>query len=56
MSRIDVNRTVAVGVGVLFEPPGDVGLEVRLVALGIERRSTALGRCEGDLRPGVLEA
>jgi len=38
---------LSVGVGVLFEPPGDVGLEVRFVALGIERRTTALGGSEG---------
>jgi hypothetical protein len=37
---VDLNRTVAVGVGILFEPPDDVGLEVRLIALGIEQRAS----------------
>jgi len=46
---------LSVGVGVLFKPPGDVGLEARLVALGIERRAAALRRCEGDLSAGVFE-
>jgi len=31
------------GVGILLEPTGDVGLRVRLVALGIQRRAPALG-------------
>jgi hypothetical protein len=43
------------GVGILLESTRDVGLEVRLVALGIERRAPALGRCEGDLGAGILE-
>ena len=57
LDAIEARRPVqlSVGVGVLFEPPGDVGLEVRLVALGIERRPAALGRSEGDLGAGVLE-
>jgi hypothetical protein len=57
LDPIEARRPVqlGVGVGVLFEPPCDVGLEVRLVALGIERRAAALGRCEGDLGPSILE-
>jgi hypothetical protein len=57
LDAIEACRPVelSVGVGVLFEPPGDVGLEVRLVALGIERRAVALGRGEGDLGAGILE-
>jgi hypothetical protein len=46
---------LGVGVGILLEPPGDVGLKARFVALGIERRAPALGRCEGDLGAGILE-
>jgi Iron/manganese superoxide dismutases, alpha-hairpin domain len=41
--------------GILLEPTGDVGQKARLVALGIERRAPALGRCEGDLGAGILE-
>jgi hypothetical protein len=57
LDAIEARRPVqlSVGGGVLFEPSCDVGLEVWLVALGIERRVTALGRCEGDLGPGILE-
>jgi hypothetical protein len=57
LDAIEARRPVqlSVGVGVLFESPGDVGLEVRLVALRIERRATALGRGEGDLGPSILE-
>src|SRR5215472_13042888 len=40
---------------VLFELTGDVGLESRLVALGIKWRTAALGRCEGNLRARILE-
>jgi hypothetical protein len=43
------------GVGVLLEPAGEVGLEVRLVTFGVQRRPAALGRSEGDLGAGVLE-
>jgi hypothetical protein len=46
---------LGVGVDILLEPTGDVGLEGRLVALGIERRAPALGRCEGDLGAGIFE-
>jgi hypothetical protein len=34
---------LGVGVRILLEPTGDVGLEARLVALGIERRAPAFG-------------
>jgi hypothetical protein len=44
-----------VGVCILLEPAGDVGLETRLVALGIERRAPAFGRCNGNLSAGILE-
>ena len=46
---------LGVGVGILFEPTGDVGPEARLVAFGIERRAPAFGRCEGDLGAGIFE-
>ena len=46
---------LGVGVGILLEPTGDVGLEARLVALWIERRARALGRCKGDLGAGIFE-
>ena len=57
LHAIEAQRLVelGVGVGVLLEPAGDVGLEARLVALGIERRVPALGGSEGDLSAGVLE-
>jgi hypothetical protein len=57
LDAIEAHRPAKLGfgVGVLFEPTGDVGLEVRLVALGIERRPAALGGSEGDLGAGVLE-
>jgi hypothetical protein len=57
LDAIEAYRPVQlrIGVGVLLEPPCDVGLEVRLIALGIERRAAALGRCEGDLGPSILE-
>jgi hypothetical protein len=49
LDAIEAHRHVelGVGVGVLLEPPCDVGLEVRLIALGIKRGTTALWRCEG---------
>src|SRR5215472_4156319 len=40
---------------VLFELTGDVGLESRLVALGIKWRTAALGRGEGNLRARIVE-
>ena len=38
-----------------FEPAGQIGLEVRLVTLRIERRLTAFRRGEHDLGARVLE-
>jgi hypothetical protein len=32
---VDVNSTVAVGVGILFKAPGDIGLEARLLLLDL---------------------
>ena len=57
LDAIEAHRLVQLGVGggVLFEPTGEVGLEVRLVALGIERRAPALGGSEGDLDARILE-
>ena len=57
VDAIEARRPVelGVGVGILLEPTGDVGLKARLGALGIERRAPALGRCEGDLGAGILE-
>jgi hypothetical protein len=57
LDAIEAHRPAKLGfgVGVLFEPTGDVGPEVRLVALGIERGPAALGGSEGDLGAGVLE-
>jgi hypothetical protein len=46
---------LGVGPGILLEPAGYVGLKARLVALGIERRAPALGRCESDLAPASLK-
>jgi hypothetical protein len=46
---------LSVGVDILLKPTGEVGLKVRLVALGIERRTSALGRRQGDLNAGILE-
>ena len=56
LDAIEARRPVelGVGVGILLEPTGDVGLKARLVALGIQRRAPALGRCEGDLGAGIL--
>ncbi len=45
----------ALGLSVLLEPAGDVGLEIGVLALGIERRAPALGRGQGDVRAGVFE-
>src|SRR6185369_1291594 len=41
--------------GIGFEPVGEVGLKLRLVALRIERRLAALRRGENDLGAGILE-
>ena len=40
---------------VLFEATGDIGLETRILTLGIERRTTALGRGEDDLRARIFK-
>src|ERR1700722_6623786 len=40
---------------ILFEADGEVGAKFRLVALGIEQRSSTLGRCERDLNASILE-
>src|SRR5262249_41457588 len=37
------------------EATGDVGLEARILALGVERRAAPLGRRQRDLRPRVFE-
>src|ERR1700678_3470636 len=57
LDAIEAHRLVELGVGggVLFEPPCEVGLEVRLVALGIEGRTPTLGGSEGDLNARILE-
>jgi len=38
-----------------FETPGQIRLERRLVALGVERRLPTLGRGQHDFGAGVLE-
>src|SRR6185436_3522382 len=45
----------ALRVRVLLEATGYVRLEARILALGIERRTTALWRSKSDLRARVLE-
>jgi hypothetical protein len=57
LDPVEAHRPVELGfsVGILFEPTGDVGLEARLVALGIEWRAAALRRCEGNLGARILE-
>jgi hypothetical protein len=57
LDAVETRRPFELGlsVGVLFELTGDVGLESRLVALGIKWRTAALGRCEGNLRARILE-
>src|SRR5262249_13760136 len=46
---------LALRVRVLLEATSDVRLEARILALGIERRTTALGRGQSDLRARVLK-
>src|SRR5262249_29696729 len=46
---------LAFRVRVLLEASGDIGLEAGILALGIEWRTTAFGRCEGDLRTHGLK-
>ena len=45
LNAIEARRPVelGVGVGIRLEPAGEVGLKVRLVALGIERWRPPLG-------------
>src|SRR5215471_17581839 len=54
---VEAHRLIklALRVRVLLEATGDVRLEVRILALGIERRTTALGRDQSDLRARVLK-
>src|SRR5215475_3423723 len=54
---IEAHRPIelALRVRVLLEATGDVRLEARILALGIERRTTALGRSQSDLRARVLK-
>jgi hypothetical protein len=46
---------LGLSVGILFKSTSDVGLEVRLVALEIEWRTTALRRREGNLGARILK-
>jgi hypothetical protein len=57
LDPVEAHRPVELGfsVGILFEPTGGVGLEARLVALGIEWRAAAFRRCEGNLGARILE-
>ena len=43
-NAIEAQRLIELsfGIGILLEATSDVGLEVRILALGIERRTTAL--------------
>jgi hypothetical protein len=43
LDTVEAHRPVEPGAGIFLEPTGDAGLEVRLVAFGIERRAPALG-------------
>src|SRR5215510_11781277 len=54
---VETHRLVelALRVRVLLEATGDVGLEAWILALGIERRTTALGRGQSDLRARVFK-
>src|SRR6516225_2923743 len=47
---------LALRVRVLFEATGDVRLEARILALGIERRTTALGRARVICAPASLNS
>lgn len=51
----EAHRLIKLGLRVLLEATGDVRLEARILALGIERRTTALGRGQSDLRARVLK-
>src|SRR5215831_6526685 len=54
---VEARRLVelALRVRVLLEATGDVSLEARILALGVERRTTALWGGQGDLRARVLK-
>src|SRR5262245_43057617 len=54
---IEANRPIelALRVSVLLETTGDVRLEAWILALGVERWTTALGRGQSDLRARVLK-
>src|SRR5262245_3684031 len=54
---VETHRLVelALPVRVLLEATGDVRLEAWILALGIERRTTALGRGQSDLRARVFK-
>src|SRR5262249_14386827 len=54
---VEAHRLIklALRVRVPLEATGDVRLEARILALGIERRTTALGRGQSDLRARVLK-
>src|SRR5215831_9071885 len=54
---LETHRLVelALRVRVLLEATGDVRLETWILALGIERRTTALGRGQSDLRARVFK-
>jgi len=41
--------------GIGLETARGIGLGVFVVALGVQRRLAAVGRCQGDLRASVLE-
>src|SRR5262249_60837718 len=47
LQALEAHRLVelALGIGVLLEATSDVGLEARILALGIERRAAAPERC-----------
>src|SRR5262249_17226797 len=57
LHTVEAHRLIKLGlrVRVLLEATGDVRLEARILALGIERWTTALGRGQSDLRARVLK-
>jgi hypothetical protein len=57
LDAIETHRLVELGFGcgILLEPTRDVGLEVRLVALGIERRRPPLGDARVIWAPASLK-
>src|SRR5262245_32329367 len=54
---VEAHRLVelALRVSVLLEATGDFRLEARILALGIERRTTALGRGQSNRRARILK-